>query len=265
MRNYYILLFIFILIVLIYIKYCDLYHYSRDIIYIYNTSNDDMVTLLTNNNQLTKPNNDMNKILFVTFDNRNDEYIKIHNMNLEKYADNWNYEYKFIKKCNYNTYWCKIHIVLDELRTNKYDYVMWLDSDSIIKKLDIDIGKIFNLYNSDIYIGDDNNGGTFITNAGVFAIKNTTIGKQYLIDCIKNFDKTCLNSDNTLKGKWAGMCYEQGVMNYLISTKYRKYTTILPQNIISNGRICKENVFIQHLYASSSENRLKCFKKIKNL
>jgi hypothetical protein len=73
--------------------------------------------------------------------------------------------------------------------------------------------------------------------------------------------KTCFNNNGTLKGAWAGMCYEQGIMNILIADEYYKYTTLLSNNIIYNKNICKNDVFIMHLYASSPHDRYKCFTK----
>ena len=125
-----------------------------------------------------------NKILFITYDNRyQEEYVIIHNYNINKYAEKYDYEYKFYNRCNQNVYWCKIFMVLEALEKNIYDYVIWLDSDTIIKNFDIDIGNILNMFSSDIFIGSDNNSRYNIINSGVFVIKNSEKGKQFLNDC----------------------------------------------------------------------------------
>lgn len=215
---------------------------------------------LINNNKLNTPIIKKNKILFITYDNRyEEEYIQIHNYNIKKYVDKYNYTYKFYNKCNENVYWCKIYMVLDALKSNKYDYVIWMDSDTIIKNFDIDIGNILNKYSSDIFIGSDNNTRLDITNAGVFIIKNSIIGTQFLYNCINYVSEKCLNNDGTLKGIWAATCYEQGVMNLLIADKYNIHTTILTNDIIFNYNVCSDEVFIMHLYASSSNYRVRCF------
>lgn len=148
-------------------------------------------------------------------------------------------------------------MVLNELRTNKYDYVMWMDSDSVIMNMDIDLGKLLNSYSSDIFIGCNDTG--HITNAGIFIIKNTKIGRQYMIDCIRRRNKSCINKNNKLNGIWTLTCYEQGIMNILINEKYHKYTTVLPRKIIYTDHKCKNNVFIMHMCGSSPKDRIKCF------
>jgi hypothetical protein len=148
---------------------------------------------------------------------------------------------------------------LDALKTNNYDYVVWLDSDTVIKNFNIDIGDIFNMFSSDIFVGSDNNLKYGLINAGVFAISNSDIGKNFLSECIQYINQDCFNSDGTLKGKWAGTCYEQGIMNILIHDKYYLYTTVLSNKIIFNYNVCSSNVFIMHLYASTPESRVSCF------
>lgn len=215
---------------------------------------------LLNNNKLDKINYKKNKILFLTFDNReNIDYVQIHNLNITKYVKKFDYEYKFLSHCDKNVYWCKIHLVLKELETNNYDYVIWLDSDTVIQNFNIDIGDILNMFSSDIYVGSDNNDKYNIINAGVFIISNTTIGKNFLLDCINSVYNGCYNNDKTLKGIWAGSCYEQGIMNILINDKYYSNTTILSNKIIFNYDVCINDVFIMHLYASSSDKRMNCF------
>lgn len=154
-------------------------------------------------------------------------------------------------------------MVLEALETNKYNYVVWLDSDTIIKNFNIDIGDIFNLFSSDIFVGSDNHSKYGIINAGVFAIANTEIGTTFLFDCINSINIDCANSDGTLKGKWAASCYEQGVMNILIHDKYYLNTTVLTNHIIFNYSVCSDDVFIMHLYGSTPESRVKCFKSLK--
>lgn len=219
---------------------------------------------LLNNNKLKSIINKKNKILFVTFDNReNQEYIKIHNSNITKYVEKFGYEYKFYNICDKNVYWCKIHFVLDALKTNKYNYVVWLDSDTVIKNFNIDIGDILNMFSSDIFAGSDNHSKFGIINAGVFIIANTQIGTNFLSECINYINEDCLNSDGSLNGKWAASCYEQGIMNILIHDTYYSNTTLLSNRIIFNYSVCSDEVFIMHLYGSTPESRIKCFQSKK--
>lgn len=224
-------------------------------------SSNQIFSKLIDKNLLDKPIKKKNKILFITFDNRKAEYINIHNNNLQKYANKFNYFYKFLTECRHNVYWCKIQLVLEELLTNNYDYVIWLDSDTVIKNMDIDIGEILNKYNSDIFVGSDNMIKFDLVNAGIFVIKNSVSGIEFLKDCIGNVKHICFNDDGSLKGIWAGTCYEQGQMNIMIADKYYNKTTVLPNNIFLNYSQCVDNTFIMHLYASNDHKRKACFEK----
>ena len=219
---------------------------------------------LISNNKNKNPSTIKNKISIITFDNRkNIPYILLHNENLINYSKKWELDYKFYDKCTNNIYWCKIHMVLDELLTGKYDYVMWMDSDTWIFNMEINLSEILNSYSSDIFIGMDNHPKYDFINAGVFIIKNTSIGIQFLKECINSLNPDCITIDpksgKKLKGAWAGTCYEQGVMNILIADKYSNNTTILPNDILYNYGKCNKEVFIMHLYGSSNDTRVKCF------
>lgn len=215
---------------------------------------------LTNNNKLSEKKNKKNNILFITFDNREtNDYVMIHNSNIDDYVKKFGYEYKYLNYCDKNVYWCKIYLVLEALLTNKYDYVVWMDSDTVIKNFNIDIGDIFNMFSSDIFIGFDNHKKYGIINSGVFAISNSDIGINFLSECIDYVWDGCFNDNGTLKGRWAASCYEQGVMNILINDKYYPYTTVLTNKVIFNFDDCNDDVFIMHLYASSPEKRVACF------
>jgi len=260
------LLIISLLIILIILVVIYLYILTDDNIILYNDKQyfekfkTKTISNLLNNNEIKIPLVKNNKILIITYDNRpHIPYIIKHNQNLEFYSKKWNLDYKFFDKCDYNTYWCKIFMVLDELSSNNYDYVMWMDSDTYIFNTGINISDILNKYTSDIFIAMDNNPIYDITNAGVFIIKNSETGKQYLRDCINSFNPECKKINGTLKGKWAATCYEQGIMNILIANNYQNFTTILTNDIIFNFNRCNNNVFIMHMYASSSNNRIKCF------
>jgi len=260
------ILSILILLVIIVFLVLDLFFKDVDFVrkndknYFEKFSKKYILTKLINNNLRRKPEIKKNKILIISYDNRKKEkYIKLHNQNIKKYVEKYDYKYMFYNKCNENNYWCKIYMVLDALQTDKYDYVMWMDSDTIIKDFNIDIGDVINMYSSDIYVGSDNNPKYDIINSGVFIIKNSDIGKNFLKDCVNFIPEVCINKDGSLKGYWAASCYEQGTMNILIADNYSKYTTILKNSLIFNYNVCSNEVFIMHLYASSPEYRKRCF------
>ena len=264
--HYIIIIFLIMAIILTLINIDEMKYYYQDIKYVAKARWQKIFNSLINKNLLDKPQDKVNKIAIVTFENRKgDEYIESHNKNIKSYCEKWNYDYLFYDICIHNVYWCKMHYVLDALKSGKYDYVVWMDSDTIIKNLNISMDLIVNKYSSDIFVSID--GGTAFC-AGVFIIKNSLIGISYIEDCINSQQKDCIiKSENKLKGFWAGMCYEQGVMNTLIFDKYFKYTTCLPSHIIYNGYIsetnelCDVDTFILHLYISNNDLRAKCFRR----
>jgi hypothetical protein len=252
--------------------YASLSKYETD--YILLLKQTQLITQLTNNNLLSKPIEKKNKILIITFDDRhNVDYIKIHNTNFSKYASKYNIDYKYEHLYNYNLntnpYWYKIYLVKYYLDTNIYDYVMWVDSDTLIKDFTIDLNEIINSYSSDLYFCDDNLSLQKI-NAGMFIIKNSKIGRQYISDCINNFCDKCINKGETkLKGNWATVCYEQGIMNIVLIKNYFKNSTVLPLHTVlcsQNGEYFKyfKKIFILHYYDSSTEERNKLFKYLQD-
>jgi hypothetical protein len=230
-----------------------------------NIETNDIFINLYESNKLNVPIKKKNKILFITFENRkyqpNDDYVDLHNKNIEMYVKKYSYEYKFYNNCDQNKYWCKIFMVIDALENTleHYDYVVWLDSDTYIKNFSIDLNDILNNYRSDIFFGSDNNTKYNLVNSGIFIIKNSQIGKNYLYECLNSFNDKCIKKDGNLYGRWAATCYEQGIMNLVMIDKFSKYTTILPNNIIFNHNTCSKDVFLIHLYASKPSQRINCF------
>lgn len=176
------------------------------------------------------------KILIITAENRIDDYITHHDVNFSKYARKHEYTYSRLDNCpisESSTYWCKIHKVKQGLATNKYDYVMWCDSDTIFTNQHETLEHHIRKNGSpDVMIGRDKpyNDENLKINAGVFLIKNSRIGKSFIDDCLNEINSKpwCIVNGKE-QGKWAGECYEQGVMNKLVvSNKY------------------KNNVFIDH-------------------
>jgi hypothetical protein len=64
--------------------------------------------------------------------------------------------------------WFKILLLINQLKDNNYDYIMWIDADACINNLDFDITNILQDHKS-FYISRDFNN----FNSGVFIVKNT--------------------------------------------------------------------------------------------
>jgi hypothetical protein len=207
-----------------------------------------------------------NKILIFSSDNRQADYIDYHNANLEEYSQKYGYNYIFHDKNieNVPVYWSKLIYMKMHLESNKYDYVMWLDTDANIINDNIRLNDVINkctVGKDNIIIGKDyENLSTYC--AGVFIIKNSKIGRKFINQCIDELKTDCVFNGKYDTGKiWAGLCYEQGRMNKLIRFQYLIYTTIVSDNIFRNTYMCnKKNVFILHKYGGK-DMLYSCFEK----
>jgi hypothetical protein len=170
------------------------------------------------------------KVAIVTLETREmKELLSIHNNSFMNYANYHGYKYIFFDKYeslkNLPIYWQKLEILLEILKDKNNDYVMWVDSDTLVAHPRVSLNIILNQSDSSIFIGKDEpykdtNGFC----AGIFIIKNNDIGINFLNDCINTYTNRpqCINNNQEyiLFREWAGECYEQGIMNELINTKY---------------------------------------------
>ncbi|ATZ80221.1 putative glycosyltransferase [Bodo saltans virus] len=218
---------------------------------------------LYNNNMVKNKTLKKYNIAFLTYEDRDIEYIKLHHENIDNYCNMWGYDYIHVNKNDtiISPYWYKVFLVYNILKLNKYDYVFWMDSDTIINDSNIDLSNIISNYNSDIFVASDNT-KTDIGNAGLFIIKNSDIGIKFMEDWIDSYSVACDMGNKKLRGKWAMSCYEQGMMNKLIMDKYAKNTTFLKNDILNNIGKCSNDGFILHYYAGKNNLREKCFKNI---
>ena len=240
-------------------------------------------------NKVNHINGGTNKILIITCDNRPDtEYIKLHNSSFESYTNRHpNIDYKFYTDCGKeNIYWSRLFLIRNLMMQNKYKWIGWVDSDTIIIDNNFNLNELLNgvngvngVKNKDIIIADDNQLVTEGINSGIFFIKNSETGFNFILDVINQYKSNdkCREQDNKLNGMFAGVCYEQAQMELQIQTKYKDNTYIIPSNIVLctrddisgkvnaktkrvNGVINKP--FIYHLIATKTEKRNIIFKKL---
>jgi hypothetical protein len=190
------------------------------------------------------------RICILTIENRNLDYISISDNSITKYAKLHGYKYISLKsyKSDLPVYWWKIQYMQEILHL--YDYVLWLDSDTLITNPVIPLEYLINMSNSDIYIGKSCLMSTQYFSpiyhlcsyfapycAGVFIIKNSLCGHNFLKHCIytyKNNPKCIVDGKYCLTGRWAGECYEQGVMNTLLIDSYKDFTFTAPTSFVLN-------------------------------
>ena len=131
-----------------------------------------------------------NSLIVISSDNRKDSYIDLHNKNVKNYCDLYQIDYVFYDT-NYKNvpvYWSKLFYCKQHLDSNNHKYIMWMDTDSMFVNNDISIMNVICTLDPedkfDIYIATD-----YLTNtycSGLFIIKNSKIGRNFINQSIKN-------------------------------------------------------------------------------
>ena len=196
----------------------------------------------------------------VTLETRDLTLLPYHNKNITDYCNRHGYDYFFLDKYENELelpiYWKKIQVVKEMLEKN-YDYVVWMDSDTMICNYDIRFEQIV-VPGKSIYMGEhfpimkDN------YNAGFFIIQNNKVGHQFLSDCIFTYlnRKECQkDGEYGLHGGWSGKCFEQGVMNELIKTAYKNDFYILGYENVINTTFAITDTFVLHLFSGLDKTK----------
>jgi hypothetical protein len=226
------------------------------------------------------------RLQFITLDTRGDDdlYVHQHNLNLQAYVTARNavspdaqYGYTFFRECpahtfahRHQSYWCKFFALREYLERPPVDapppdYVVWMDSDTIITDLSRDLLDILRKYSSHWFVGLDKPNRYDLVNAGVVIVRNSPQGRQMLRELTERwngdwFQYFCAKTNGGLRGVWAATCYEQGVMNDLLQDpRYRDYCTVLPSSVVHNSGGQCSGEFITHLYQSTARTRERCF------
>lgn len=196
-----------------------------------------------------------NSLIVISSDNRKDSFIDLHNKNVKNYCDLYQIDYVFYDT-NYKNvpvYWSKLFYCKQHLETNNHKYIMWMDTDSMFVNNDISIMNVICTLDPedkfDIYIATD-----YLTNtycSGLFIIKNSKIGRNFINQCIRELKTDCKDSNNkfSLGPLWSGKCYEQGIMNTLLKNEYKDNVCVVPSDLFKNTAFClKENTFVLHKF-----------------
>ena len=212
------------------------------------------------------------RITIVTFETRTgpifDEMNALHNENVSRYAQIHGYEYMFLahyeepstshpllkSKRVLSPYWQKLLVVRDLLykQVDRPDVVMWMDSDTVVCSMHVRIESILNIsQTASVYIGKDNFGSTLC--AGMFIVRNTEEGRKFVDGCCDDYMQiidTCYRDIRGLYGTYAGMCYEQGIMNKRLKGSDKDISCILPISIMRNSTKHKEGSMFAHYYGN---------------
>jgi hypothetical protein len=200
------------------------------------------------------------------------ELLALHNRSVQEYADYHGYEYRYLDRFEspLPIYWKKVHWVDDVLKEGTSDFVMWLDSDTIIPRPRVPLSAIIaQAPEASIYIGRDwPHTPMHSYNAGVFMIRNNEVGRRFIAECLEHITNhaACLVEDKpVLAGAWAGACYEQGVMNQLLRGEFRRHLCHVKPPLISNCDSKKNNALADCLIAHRFGNKDTCVTQFKRL
>jgi hypothetical protein len=157
-------------------------------------------------------------------------------------------------------YWKKLQYVERVLATCEatVEYVVWLDSDAVVMRGDELLeALVVRQPHGHVWMGlegpllhEDNS-----LCAGVMLFRNSAEARGLLRAAIGRYvgDARCRDAATgrpTLRGPWAGYCYEQGVLNELLLTDdaYRPLLAELTVQEVYNGERAEVDSLILHLY-----------------
>jgi hypothetical protein len=201
---------------------------------------------------ITKKSNLNKKILIYSADNRDDNYIKLHQQGWENYCSIHGYTFIFEYPCKeVPLFYCKFFKILEFMdKYPDFDYYIWVDSDTIPNKLFYN----FNLESMIEQVGEEADVITthyseplFKALIGSFYVfKNTARSKKILQDCLDyiNYDKW----ENYQKATaiYGGKEYEEAAMFYSIRKNKEVIHKRIKGKFITNSYICDESYFIIH-------------------
>ena len=217
----------------------------------------------------TFEDNLLNKVLVVQYDDRKnipqnlDKLLKI---NKKLILEDTTADYLFINEPSNDLppYWKKVKLVKDLLKTKKYKYVMWLDTDATIinlhEKLYIFIENL--IENKDMLISNDMPPWTSDNfNAGVWIVKNTNNGKKIMEEWLKNYRKDLWSKQggkwsckNCIWAKYPG--YEQGVFQEKILNKYKNSIEQVSWKYLNNPYYNKNDKGVINHFANHYKNEI---------
>lgn len=205
----------------------------------------------------------------VTLETRLLEMVNLHNTSISGYAKLHNYSYQYFtsydNRVELPVYWQKLQLVRDILSTTVAEFVMWMDSDTIVAHPTVALEELLMLSpTSSIFIGRDypNRYWNRLC-AGVFMIRNCDAGKKFIDDCISVYTNNprCLkNGKHALCGPWAGECYEQGVMNKLLQSTYKQHLYVIPRSFLVNSTLTMHSSVIMHVFGPDKRRTAEFFK-----
>lgn len=172
-------------------------------------------------------------------------------------------------------YWWKVSVLLEMLKTSKYDIVCWTDSDAYVNDTDRDIRTFFSDTENNIsmIICPDPEPWTSKFMAALFIVKNVQTSINIFEDWLALYNEDAWQKSSNGKWKyiggnaWAGLDYEQGAFIEGIMPKYHSVIKILPWYVFHETN-CLEphpNCWSIHIPGSLENLRPKCMDSMKKI
>lgn len=176
-------------------------------------------------------------------------------------------------------WWRKVFLLRDLIKQYPWvHYFMWIDSDAaFVKQRYIPVGHLFEENQGVIHAGTDPIPEVMgRLNAGVFAIRNCPLGRQFVKEWISYFRpetwcSTNVNPNCNFKldlgawrttGEWGQETFEQGIMNQLAQKDmYKAHVVAYEPHFFSELDASKVS-FVQHMMGKSIEDRLQTFRLV---
>lgn len=154
------------------------------------------------------------------------------------------YAYHFETQSTISPYWAKVQVVLKYL--SKYDWVIWVDSDAVIRDTSVDLASFLGQYAAYDFVGcSDPPIWTSPFMAGVFCVRNTPLMQQLFKVWFSLYDPK--KWSRTVEGKWkclgpwAGVDYEQGafVIKILPDPRFKSKILLLSYDYFHVYDLCQ--------------------------
>lgn len=179
-----------------------------------------------------------------------------------QYCEQHGYIYlRVIEEYDITPYWVKIFLLRETLKNPDIDYVVWMDSDSVVHNTQNRYESLFdNQRDAEMIISYDEQtySTNKVANAGVFIVKNTPSMRRLMDEWVSHYDETrwFRNSEGAWRsvGPWEGLDYEQGILNAYLLPRYPTIRILHPSVLCCHSIYPPPQTFACHFNGSMNKD-----------